>query len=114
MRMLLDFQKDSKAVAAMTAASKATASTTPSAPPSTTATATPSSISGSASSSKSSATVIGVDGDEQDAIAQGMAAVMAAYESELKSPIKNLVLGDLARALLIQVSELVTLLMPVV
>ncbi|MEW5310559.1 MAG: hypothetical protein WDW38_002346 [Sanguina aurantia] len=41
-----------------------------------------------------------------DALASGMAVMMAAYEEELKHPIRNLVGGQLARALLIQVQRL--------
>ncbi len=37
------------------------------------------------------------------AVASGMAVLMHSYEEELKRPLKNLVAGDLARALLIQV-----------
>lgn len=41
-----------------------------------------------------------VDGD---ALVSGMAVMMSAYEEELKHPIRNLVGGQLLRALLIQV-----------
>lgn len=40
---------------------------------------------------------------DMDAVGAGMASVMACYEAELKSPMRNLVAGDLARTLLIQV-----------
>jgi hypothetical protein len=40
---------------------------------------------------------------ETAAITQGMARVMLSYEAELPHPIRNLMAGDLARSLLIQV-----------
>lgn len=40
---------------------------------------------------------------DQDAIQAGMQTVMGCYESELKSPIRHLMKGELARTLLIQV-----------
>lgn len=43
-----------------------------------------------------------VDGGDE-AVAAGMAVLMRSYEGELRHPLRNLLLGDLARALLIQV-----------
>ncbi|EFJ42419.1 thioredoxin-like protein [Volvox carteri f. nagariensis] len=42
-------------------------------------------------------------GDE--VLAAGMAVLMRSYEAELRNPLRNLILGDLARALLIQVQH---------
>lgn len=42
---------------------------------------------------------------ETAAITQGMARVMLSYEAELPHPIRNLMAGDLARSLLIQVGH---------
>lgn len=42
----------------------------------------------------------------------GMQAVMRSYESELRSPLRNLLMGDLARAMLIQVCHIVNLTLP--
>jgi hypothetical protein len=44
---------------------------------------------------------------ETAAITQGMARVMLSYEAELPHPIRNLMAGDLARSLLIQVGMFV-------
>ncbi|GLI65949.1 hypothetical protein VaNZ11_009630, partial [Volvox africanus] len=45
--------------------------------------------------------------EEEDAtLAAGMAMLMRSYEAELRNPLRNLLLGDLARALLIQVQHL--------
>ncbi len=43
-------------------------------------------------------------GASPDPLQTGMTSVMRAYEHELQSPLKNLVVGELARLLLIQVS----------
>lgn len=48
----------------------------------------------------------GADHDH-DALAGGMAQLMVAYEEQLKSPLRNLVAGQLARSLLIQVGGMV-------
>jgi hypothetical protein len=58
--------------------------------------------SNSSTTSTSSTTTGGADA----ALEEGMAAVMACYEAELRQPIRNLVAGDLARTLLIQVQRL--------
>ncbi|GIL79063.1 hypothetical protein Vretifemale_8467 [Volvox reticuliferus] len=44
--------------------------------------------------------------EEDAALAEGMAVLMRSYEAELRNPLRNLLLGDLARALLIQVQHL--------
>ena len=40
---------------------------------------------------------------ESDMVADGMAFLMRSYEDQLVNPLRNLVTGDLARSLLIQV-----------
>jgi hypothetical protein len=44
-----------------------------------------------------------VPGGAGDPLQAGMSSVMRAYERELQAPLKNLVVGELARLLLIQV-----------
>ncbi len=98
-RMLQDFSQDrphfARAAAATAAAATAAAATSGSpSPPAAAASGPTGPPTGSSSGSSSS----GPDG-----VGGGMAAVMSCYESELRSPIRNLVAGDLARTLLIQV-----------
>lgn len=40
---------------------------------------------------------------DSDAVNKGMQVIMMCYERDLKSPIRNLMIGELARTLLIQV-----------
>lgn len=42
---------------------------------------------------------------ESDMVADGMAFLMRSYEDQLVNPLRNLVTGDLARSLLIQVQK---------
>uniref|UniRef100_A0A7S0RH57 Uncharacterized protein n=1 Tax=Chlamydomonas leiostraca TaxID=1034604 RepID=A0A7S0RH57_9CHLO len=44
--------------------------------------------------------------EQQDALSVGMKEVMAAYEKEMRAPVRNLVMGQLVRSLLIQVQRL--------
>ncbi len=45
----------------------------------------------------------GSDNGSSSAMISGMQAVMRSYEAELRKPLRNLLMGDLARAMLIQV-----------
>jgi len=119
--MLEDFQRDRPhfvRAAAVTAAA-ATAANSPTPAPAPAATASSSSgttinsvpaidaAAGGSGTGGSAAGSSGSDsGSQSDGITGGMSAVMACYEKELQSPIRNLVAGDLARTLLIQVRVL--------
>lgn len=102
LRMLAEFQQDHPAAAAVAAVINTKA--TPAAP-----TAGPSAASTvpAAHSSIDSSSGSLLVGDQllndSDAVNRGMQVVMRCYERDLKSPIRNLVAGELARTLLIQV-----------
>ena len=51
----------------------------------------------------------GGDNGSSSAMISGMQAVMRSYEAELRSPLRNLLMGDLARAMLIQVTQVTCL-----
>ena len=78
----------------------------PTQPPAAAAAASGGSSSGSSNGGVNGAVapIAGLATADQEVIARGMSAVMAAYEDQLKSPIRHLIAGDLARTLLIQVS----------
>lgn len=113
--MLQEFQTDRPHYAAAAAATgaaalaptAATTTTTSSSSPVGTPTTTITSTGGGGGGSSGGGGVGGGEGARAvgvvDSVSSGMAAVMACYEKELKSPIRNLVAGDLARTLLIQV-----------
>jgi hypothetical protein len=104
LRMLSDFQRDRPqflTAAAATAAAAAAAAATAGGP----ATSEAAGSTAAGGGDGSAATEAAGGGGAADAVGAGMAAVMSCYEAELKSPIRNIISGDLARTLLIQVGR---------
>ena len=107
LRMLEDFSADRPAYAAAGAAEVA-ASAAPAAAPAAAAAAAaaPVPVQPPPAAAADAAAAATLPPPDRDAVARGMAAVMACYEAELRAPVRGLVAGDLARTLLIQVQRL--------